>query len=346
VLVAGGVTAGVLLMVGQATDRADRLLTSLQSPAARSIVLRASNPRGGALIPARAAQILADLDGVERAMAVAPTRTATIAAVTDYDVALGFVPTRVLKGPDPLTLVGGRQPARAGEALASASAAAILRMRFFTGTASVDGTVVPIVGIYRNIVAGAFGEYLDRSLVSLLPTDTTTYAGLILIVDSPADVPAVVGVIASVLGPGSADRFTVDYDPRAADVESTVAAAGRSNVRSTALLICGVGSLVLALVSFLNALLQRRELARRRALGHSANTVMATLLVEGALLSFVGALAGAGLAASATAIDGGAIRLGLVASAVGFFTLLGMASAIPGGAFGAFQDPARILRVP
>jgi ABC-type antimicrobial peptide transport system permease subunit len=93
-------------------------------------------------------------------------------------------------------------------------------------------------------------------------------------------------------------------------------------------------------------LLQRRENARRRALGFTRTEIVALGIIETALLSTIGATVGISAASARLYRFGTITKPAQVFATFGFLTLLAMLAAIPGSANAALQDPARILRVP
>ena len=142
--------------------------------------------------------------------------------------------------------------------------------------------------------------------------------------------------------------YTAEFDNRLNDVEATIADSGRQGTRSTALALTGLGGIIEAIVTAVNALTQRREIARRRALGATRSMILGTLVSEGAILGTVGAITGSTIAT--IALDAryptAPIGVGLPVVAAVFVAAIAAIAAIPGAYFGAYQDPATVLRVP
>ena len=346
-LVAAVAAGGVVYLIGDSTRRSDELLMTLNSPGVRSITVRANSDATDAeLLPSRLVGDIAGLPAVDRAVGLSRVQSATTAGVRDAQVSVGYFVAATLKGEPPYELTGGRLPI-VGEAITSASAAVRLRLTVPTASETrVDDERVPIVGTFDAPGLGAITDLLDASLLSPAPPDVSGYFVVVLIVHAPADVTPVIDATAELLGEFGSNRYTVEYDARAAEIETLVAASGRSGARSTAIAIMAIGALVEAAVAFVNAVLQRREIARRRALGFTRSMVFGALVIESAVLTGIGASAGAFAAAVVLSTEHVGINLAQPLAAAGFVSLIGVLAALPGGALAAFQDPARILRVP
>lgn len=346
-LVAAVAAGGVVYLIGDSTQRSNELLTTLNSPSVRSITIRANTDTTAAdLLPARAVTNIAGLEGVDRAVGLSRVQSATTARLRDTQVSVGYFVTATLKGEPPYRLTGGRAP-RTGEAITSSSAATRLRLSVPTSAETrVDDELVPIVGTFDAPGLGAITDLFDASLLSPAPSNASGFFVVVLIVHAPADVISVIDATERLLGEFGSNRYSVEYDARAAEVETLVATSGRSGVRSTAIAIMVIGALVEAAVAFVNAVLQRREIARRRALGFTRSMVFGALVIESAVLTGIGATLGAFAATVTLSTGAGAIDLAQPLAAAGFVSLIGVFAALPGGALAAFQDPARILRVP
>lgn len=346
-LIAGLAAGAVVYLIGDSTQRSNRLLDSLNSPDVRSVTIRANSDNlDEDLLPAGTVRHIAMLPGVERALGLSKVQSATTANVADKDVSVGYFVGTPLNGEAPYQLTSGRF-AQPGESIASITAAD--RLRLAVPTASqirVRDNIVPVVGTFTAPDLGAITNLLNTSVFSPAAADASGYFVLVLIVRQPSDVVAVVDAARVLLSQFGVNRYTTEYDPRAAEIESLVAAAGRSGARSTALAIVALAGLIEAAVAFMNAVLQRREIARRRALGFTRGMVFGGLVIEGAVLSGVGATIGSLTAAIVLAGNEHGFTFVQPIATAGFLGLIGIIATLPGGALGAFQDPARILRVP
>ena len=348
-LIAALAAGGVVYLIGDSVHRSNELLTTLNSPDVRSVTIRANSDQTDQdLLPARTVDHIATLPGVERAIALSRVASATTSAVNDPTVTVGYFTGTALTGDPPYQLTAGRQPLP-GEAIVSTSAAT--RLRLDTPTASqinVDNTPIATVGTYTAPDLGQITELLNTSVFTPDTATPTGYFLTVIIVRQPSDVTAVVDATAQLLDEFGTDHYTVEYDDRAAAIEQLVSASGRSGARSTAIAILAISALVEAAIAFINAILQRREIARRRALGFTRTMVFSTLIIETGLTAAIGAAIGTTAATVALNLTTTTNNIGItqpLATAT-LITLIALAATIPAGALAAHQDPARILRVP
>jgi putative ABC transport system permease protein len=337
-LMAGAV--GVL--IGQASRNANRLLMSLRDPAARSVVLRTSDPAHRPL-ERPVAQVLAGLPGVELAIALPRALSVTSHGLYDPNASAGYVSVDTLAGTLPLRVIAGRQPAE-HEVIISERKARAMRMTQPLATGiSTDSFTLPIVGTFTVSDAGAISDTLaDLAIGPDLASEP--YAMIVLLAREPSDVATIVNV-ASRLIPDR--RFvSVEYEPRAAELERTVARAGATNAASLAAVIVSIGALIQIAVALLMAALQRREIARRRALGYTRSDIVVLTAAEAGFISAAGALLGTVVGTCWLIHIDAPIRADQLVATVGFLVILAVLASIPGAISAALQDPARILRVP
>jgi len=348
-LVAALAAGGVVYLIGDSVQRSNQLLTDLNSPDVRSITIRANSDQTARdLLPARTVADIAALPGVERAVGLSKVNSATSSVVNDPAVTVGYFIGATLTGDPPYRLTAGREP-RPGEAIVSTTAADRLRLGTPTaGQIRVDNNLVATVGIYRAPDLGAITDLLDTSVLSPQTNYDAGYFLAVIIVRQPSDVTVVVDATAQLLNQFGNNHYTIQYDERAATVEQLVSKAGRSGVRSTAIAILAISALIEAAIAFLNATLQRREIARRRALGFTRAMVFGTLMIEGGLIATVGAAIGATVATLTLSLttQPNNTDLSQPLATGALIALIALAATIPGGALAAYQDPARILRVP
>jgi putative ABC transport system permease protein len=346
-IVTGVASAAVVFLIGSTTSQSNDLVASLRSADVRSIVVRAQDP--AAPLPGGLVNTIADLPAVDAAVALSKVRSATTAAVADASVTVGFFDGVVLTeqvGDPVIQMVTGRLAAT-GEAVVSVDAARALRLAIpGAGALLVDDERVGVVGAYRATGLGAISDFLDRSVLTPAAADASGYFSVLLVVREPSDVERSVDAIGRLLAAYGTERYTVDFDDRAGDIESLVAESGRAGVRTTAVSVVTIAALIQICVAFLNASLQRREIARRRALGYARRHVLAAIVGEAAALGSVAAVIGVVAGLTLLAVRGYDADIGQAAATAGFVALVGAVAALPGGALGAVQDPARILRVP
>lgn len=337
------VMAGAIVtLTGDATRRADGLLGELRDTKSRSVVLRAGN--SDKRISPTIARALASMPGVELAIAFPSAQSVTAPGLHDPAASVGYVSVDTLAGTLPVRLTAGRRPG-VDEVVVSAGARRSLRMTepLATGVVTNDG-VLPVVGTFELADRGAISELLANAIIGPRRSAADSYTTLAMLVREPADVRVVADATSRLIP--DREGITLDYEPRAANIEQLVAGAGTRNVASLALAVVLTGALIQIASSLLNSLLQRRENARRRALGFTRTEIVLLGMVEAGLLSGVGAAIGTTFAALRLAHESAPVRAEQLAATIGFLLLLAVVSSIPGGANAALQDPARILRVP
>jgi hypothetical protein len=333
--------AAVVTLTGDSANQATSLLRSLRDPKSRSLVIRStsqSKPIARGIV-----RSMASLPGVELAVAFPSAISVTAPGLRDPNASVGLIRLETLRGNQPIEIASGRLPL-AREVIVSSGAVGALRITspLATGIALNDERQ-PIVGTYSVGDLGAISELLANAVVGP-PEPTDSYTTVAILAREPSDVATIVSA-ANMLLP---DRtgLTVDYEPRAAEIQRTVASSGRRNLAAVALTIVVVAALIQLASALLNAVLLRRENARRRALGFTRREIILLGATEAALLSMLGALVGVALAWGRLASMNAPVAPSQVAATVGLLIALAILAALPGAAAAALQDPARILRVP
>lgn len=341
-------SAAVVALIGEATGRANDLLHSLQDARARSLVVRASDPDH--TIPLSAARALASMPGVAVAVAVTRAESVTATALHDPNVSVGYLRLVQLRGDSPVGLNGGRSPGP-GEVMLSDRAARTLRMDspLTSGIAATSGEL-PVVGTFTPLVGGALSDLLDTVAVGP-DIGATNAVSIVMLVREPADVAVMVAAVDRLIP----DRkgLSVDYEERAGDIAQTVARAGAGSAGAVAAGIVLAATAIQLATALLTALLQRREHARRRALGFSRSEILTLSAIEAGLLGAVGATLGTALAAArllsqhtVTQLAAQQLLTRQVLATIGLMITLSVLASAPGGVLAAYRDPARILRVP
>jgi hypothetical protein len=342
VLVSAIMAAAIITITGDAASRSRSLVENLRDPTSRSVVLRSSSPANP--IPASTARALASLPGVELSIAILTADTITAPGLHDPNASTTYLTSETLTGILPLVVTAGRQ-AGPGEVLVSAAAAAALRMTEPLATViSTKDQNLPVVGTFDLADAGAVSKLVANAAIGPPSVGATGYLSVLFLAREPADTAQLVRAI-NLLIP---DRqgISLEFEERAAQIQQTVAAANNRSVASLTLTIVLVGAAIQLAAAVLNSLLQRRENARRRALGFTRTEIVALGIIETALLSTIGATVGISAASARLYRFGTITKPAQVFATFGFLTLLAMLAAIPGSANAALQDPARILRVP
>jgi hypothetical protein len=335
------VAAAVVTLTGDAARQANALLSSLRDPHSRSVVIRSTNPSKP--IVGSTARAIASLPGVELAVAFPPAQSVTAPGLHDPNASAGFLALDTLHGNPPIRFTRGRPPA-AHEVAVSPGAIAALRITqpLATGIAVADEQV-PIVGTFVVDDRGVISDLLANAVVG--PAEVTDGYGIVaFLAREPADVATIVSTANLLLT--DRNNLTVDYERRAAEIERTVATAGRRNLASIAFSIVLVGALIQLASSLLTAVLQRRENARRRALGFTRYEIIGLGAMQAAILSALGAALGTAAAWARLDAHGAHVQLAQPAATIGLLIILAILASLPGGTAAALQDPARILRVP
>ncbi len=345
VAIAALVAGMTVHVIGAAASRNAELAESLRTPDVRSIIVRST--KGDDIgLDGTVVRAIAQLPGVANAVAFSKVSSATTAVVPDRDVTVGYFEVATLRGDTPFILQRGRQP-EPGEGMVSARAGEALRLvEPGLGTFEVDGATWPVVGQFTAGGLGEISELLERSIVS--PGDTTApnFFSMVLVVNEPADVPAVAAAVGRLLAPFGPDYYSIAYDERVAEVQTRVTASGNDSARATAAVLVGAGAAILGALSVLGALLQRRDLARRRALGFRRRDVMLLTVLHAGLTGALGSALGVVVGAALLGPRGSSLPPSQYAATALFGLVITSGAAVPGALAGAVQDPARILRVP
>jgi putative ABC transport system permease protein len=342
------VGAGALTyIVGDTAARNAQLLQELRSPTARSILIRTQTTQPPTLFDPLATTNLAALPGVEYAVGLSPVTSATNAAIPGSQGTIGFFELTVLAGDAPFEITAGRAPSER-EAIISGPGAQRLSATVPLASAIIAAdTTYAVVGTYITPDHGQISQLLTSSAITVKEPNAHGYSLIALTVRQPADLAAVVQALPVLFSDLIPTDYTAEYDTRLDNIEITISKSGRQSIRSTALALTALGGIIQAIVTAVNALTQRREIARRRALGATRSMILSTLVVEAAAIGTAGAFAGSAIAAIVlNARYDTTVDLGLPVAAAIFVALTAAVAAVPGAYFGAYQDPAAVLRVP
>lgn len=332
--------AAIVALTGDATARGNDLLQSLRDPEARSIVIRTSGP--DVRLSRGVAEAIARLPGVDRAVALFDVSSVTSPALHDPGTSAAMASVDVLRGSDPFRLVRGRLPTGT-EVIVPEHTVEILRMvEPLASVITGDRHAFAVVGVFAVEPLGAIDDTLSNTAVSV-STETEGYSVLAMLAREPADVATVLTAVRLLLPRG--DTITVDYEARAAELERSIAAAGRDNLAALAIAIVLVGACIQLAQVVLASLLQRREHARRRALGFPRIEIVAITVIEAMLLSAIGTGFGTSLAIWRLAAAGAPIGVAQCAATIGLLALTSLLASLPGAFAAGWQDPARLLRI-
>ena len=343
----GALVAGVTVyVIGGAAHRNAELAESLRTPDVRSITIRSAKGEDVGL-DGQIVRAVAQLPGISNAVAFSKVSTATTSAVPDRDVTVGFFEVVTLRGASPFLVVDeGRVPST-GEAMVSLPAATALRLVDpGLGAFESEGRVWPTVGQFRAEGLGEISNLLGRSVVTIGDPQAQRFFSVVLVVNEPADVPAVAAAIGRLFSPFGPDYYSIDYDERVAEVQTLVTASGNDGARATVVTLVAAGSAIVAALSVLSALLQRRDHARRRALGFRRRDVVVLSILHSGVLGALGISIGVAIGAVLLGPRSGSLPPSQYVATAVFGAVITTVAAIPGALASAVQDPARILRVP
>jgi putative ABC transport system permease protein len=346
-VLASALAAGSLTyLVGSATSTSNALLADFNEPDSRSILIRATNTEPAGLLDSTSVAALVSLSGIEASVGLSPVSTATNQAIVGADDAIGFFEITPLTGPDPYELITGRSPGP-GEALISDSGAARINATIpLASGIDVEGEQFGIVGTYAVKDNSRIAALIASSALTTNATRPSGFALVAITVKAPADLATVIAALPIVFSTRAPSDYSAEYDPRLADVQQSISESSKRGVRTTALGVTGAGAVITALVTAINALTQRREIARRRALGATRALTVAVLATETTVLAALGATCGVLAAAGALAVQHEYRAVALAGAAAVLVTSTAALAALPGALFGAYQDPAKTLRVP
>lgn len=340
-LVVAGATAILLVTAGRSAGAEHAVLSRIDHAGTRSLTVYAQGPQ-----PDFTSAVVAQLAGYDVVDAVAgfgPVQDVTTAA-SPQGPRVGL---RSAYGQVGSESTAGYAPA-AGmpQGWVSARAAAALGLPQRRGTLRVDGGREVLVT--RTVDPPDYLEDLEPAV--LLPQDAETgapLAVLVVVADTPQDLPLVTSLIASALADVPRDGLKIETSQTLADLREVVGGELRAQSRGiTVATLAGSTALVLMTVWSL-VLMRRRDFGRRRALG--ATRTMIVLLMVGQV--FIVSLAGAALGALAGLglLSHGDLPLPaaqyLVAATGGFALAAAAVTVIP-AQWAAYRDPLVELRVP
>jgi len=340
VLVLATMNFAVLVTTGQAAANEAQIVAQIDSAGTRLIVL---SDEGGAsgMQPGGPAR-LAGLSDVSWAVGLGPA-----VDVTNPAIPLTRAASRALVGPLPpdLVLVQGRPP-RPGEAVAGVGAATTLNLGPGLGRIQAPGAdPVGVVGVFQ-----ADGPLANLNNTVLVATDPADIDQLRYIYVMAADVTVidrlehVIATSTPVLNPAA---LTVETPSGAVAFRNVIAGRLGAASRQLMAVIMIVGAIVIAVTVLAATSARRREFGRRRALGATRSTLVATLLIQTTIAAVPGILVGAAAGLITLHATTGLLpSWRFTAGVAGLTLLLTLAASTPIATIAAHRDPLRILRVP
>ncbi|WP_296137590.1 ABC transporter permease [uncultured Tessaracoccus sp.] len=342
------VTVLVALMVGATIGTVGRTAAAEQELATRlddagSRVLTVTDARAKGLLPPDVVLASSALSITERA----------VGQVLAKDVVAGHVGRGGERVPawgvvgdveDAVTITAGRRP-RVGEALVSGPAMTTL------GLDTPYGWVVDAApsGTEEHAVVGSFtprapfDEFAAGVIYVAGDRDSTT---LSVVVDDPAHASAAEDVVLGLVAPETMSDVQVTSPVDIATLRAQVVGDFGRFGRTLLLGVLAGGALLIAVVVLADALVRRKDLGRRRALGATRGTIIALVTTRTLLPALVGAAAGMGGGWALTARLGASPPLEFMVAVAVLAVLTATVSAIPPASFAAWRDPVQVLRTP
>lgn len=330
--------AGTLATVGR-TVSAERVVQQrIDSAGSKVIVLRDLQQKQ--LFPASVIDAAAHLSATERAVGLSSPVDVVNGAVGR---GAAVVPSwRVVGDLSAVArLTGGRWP-RPGEALVSEPARQQLGLAETFGWVTSGVDEVPVVGSYA--AREPFADQAGGVLVAALGPDQA--ASMYVIAASAAAVRGAEAVSISLVGVTAAQDLGVESPATIAQLQQSVGRDLGGFNRSLVLGVMGAGAVLVAIVVLSDALVRRKDLGRRRALGANRATIVALVVLRTAVPALAGSVLGTTtglwIAARFDAAPGWSFTLAISILSV----LAAMLSAVPPAVYAARRDPVEVLRTP
>ncbi|MFZ5869164.1 MAG: ABC transporter permease, partial [Actinomycetota bacterium] len=283
-LVVAGATTAILATTGQTVATERRVLSQINSPAGRLVVLTDDENR--AHVDATSVAAIATLDGVEWVMGLGQARDVTNAAVP----AGTAVPARRVFGswPTALEVAAYRSPAD-GDALVGPQAAQRLGLPEPIGGITATGLHAPVVGEFTA------GEPLtDLNTSVLIHADATRGDQVRTIwfsVENVRDIDALTRAATAVLIAEDPSRLSARTNTNLAELQQVIGSQLAQTSRRLVWLALAAGMVLITVTQF-GAVAQRaRDYGRRRALGATRTGILVHVLLQVGLCAAVGALA-------------------------------------------------------
>lgn len=163
---------------------------------------------------------------------------------------------------------------------------------------------------------------------------------------SSSQVETIAKLIPALLPEISPTALRVRYSTDVARIRASSDKSLSAGVRATTLVATGFNSLIVGVLTLGIAYGQRRDNARRRALGVQRGALVAVLVAGSSLQVLVGALVGAGLTATVLLVRHQHVDVWQALGVVVLAPIAALSGAIPAAILGTRHDPAAILRVP
>ncbi len=339
-LVVAGVTSTILATTGQTVASERQVLSEINSPAGRLVVL--TDDEGGAQVEASSVAAIAELQGVEWVVGLGPAVDVTNAAVPGGP---GIAARRIYgTWPSPLSTTSYRTPV-VGDALLGPQAVERLGLLAPVGGISGASLGAPIVG---GFTADDPLEDLNTSALVLAQAEPGARVRTITFsVDNVRDIDVVTRAAQSVLVANDGSQLSAARSENLVQLQQVVSSQLAANSRRLVWIALAAGMVLVTITQF-GAVSQRaRDYGRRRALGATRTGILVHVLVQAGICSVTEAACGALLGLAIDWRFAGALPGLTFTAAVGTLSVVApLVASVPPAVRAAYRDPVRILRIP
>lgn len=341
-LIIGGSALTILLTSGRSAAAEASVLATIDAQGTRSVTVQVKGED-----PALTRTMVDDLDRmpeVEDVLGFGPVEDVTVAAVPDGTrvgsrTAYGRLSgVRVEQSPDQPLGAGAWVTSRASHTLGMPSAAGAVHV--------VDGAEHHITRLVDlpDYLAG-----LEPAVLIPIDTDDTDagFATIVILARTPAAVTVVADYARSLLVDLPRENVTVSTSEQMAELRRVVGGQLTAQGRAIVLGVLGGATLATLVNVWGLALMRRRDIGRRRALGATRATIMTLMIGQVTVAALTSAIIGAGIGVALLARGDAPIpNLPYITAVVLALTgISAIAAGIP-ALIASRRDPLSELRVP
>lgn len=338
-LVVLGMVVGILATAGQTDAAARSVLSRIDTPSARAIVITDVNGQAG--LDGASIAALQTLSGIDWVLGLGPGQDVRNALIPSSSP----VPMRTASGDVRAALGVDLARLSVGSALASTSGAARLGLSQGVGAArTTDLAEYVIAGTYRP------PPWLAPLQESVLRPATDAGEGpatIIVLAASISSVSALIQAARAVVVAEDPAAVSVTGSTVLSDLQRVVSGelAGSSYAIVLGVLAVGAFATAVTLIGLLG--LRSVDFGRRRALGASRGQLLAITLLHVAYAGILGALCGVAASVAALAVLIGQLPgISFIAGASTISILTAIAAATLPAVRAAAKDPVAVVRTP
>lgn len=340
-LVVLGATAAVLVTAGRAAGTEAAVLADIDAAGTRTLTIETTILNGDF-----SAQLIGRLarhrDVIEEVTGLGPVEDVTASAYPGGRVAMRSV-YGSLSGSavEPLTPVAGTP-----QVLATQDAIDVLGLR--AGRGSVSDTTQKEAIITGRLTLPEHLAWMGPSVV--VPGDLTSrdpLTTIVVVAREPADLPLITALVLDAVGDVGIENLTIETSQQLADLRTVIGGELSRQSRTLVLSIIAASGLAIMLNIWGVALMRRKDLGRRRALGATRTMIVSLLTAQVGLLAALGALGGLAIGTGFLYASGNPLPSTIyLAAVVATFTATAVAVAALPACWAANRDPLQELRVP